>query len=65
MKEKRKKEYRCEHKWSRPVVAQYQDFNMSEPLFTYDAFISCENCGEIKKVIERGDEIAHNLKEDV
>jgi hypothetical protein len=44
-------ENKCEHKWSAPVPAKYtyKSENDSTLYTSYDIFISCEKCGEIKK----------------
>lgn len=36
----------CNHKWSEPVIAKVDYYNVSPDIF---AVISCEKCGEIKQ----------------
>lgn len=39
----------CKHKWSAPVVALFTDGKDNE-IVHYHLYISCEHCGEVKKI---------------
>lgn len=45
---------KCEHKWSIPVIAPYEYTGTYDQQYrilkSYHVYISCEKCGEIKKL---------------